>query len=121
MNLDHPRIIDVQNYRYHFPTFSCSFPLTVVFVLTAGASLFNFGGSVFVATWNVAGRSPPSNLNLDDWLHAAPPADIYVLGYVLVAYISATFTEEKLKSRILMYSDELLASQISRNRSIECR
>jgi len=36
--------------------------------------------SVFVATWNVAGRSPPSNLSIDDWLHASPPADIYVLG-----------------------------------------
>uniref|UniRef100_A0A6N2N8K6 Endonuclease/exonuclease/phosphatase domain-containing protein n=1 Tax=Salix viminalis TaxID=40686 RepID=A0A6N2N8K6_SALVM len=50
MNLDHPRIIDVQNH------------------------------SIFVASWNVAGRSPSSNLSLDDWLHASPPADIYVLG-----------------------------------------
>lgn len=39
-----------------------------------------FTSSVFVATWNVAGRSPPSNLSIDDWLHASPPADIYVLG-----------------------------------------
>lgn len=39
--------------------------------------------SVFVATWNVGGKSPSSNLNLDDWLHSAPPADIYVLGYDL--------------------------------------
>lgn len=37
--------------------------------------------SVFVATWNVGGKSPSSNLSLDDWLHSAPPADIYVLGY----------------------------------------
>ena len=42
------------------------------------------GFSVFVATWNVGGRSPPSNMNLDDWLHASPAADIYVLGYVFV-------------------------------------
>ncbi|CAO2838449.1 unnamed protein product [Amaranthus hypochondriacus] len=49
--LEHPRIIDVQNH------------------------------SVFVATWNVGGRSPPSNMNLDDWLHASPAADIYVLGF----------------------------------------
>ncbi|KAL9237640.1 hypothetical protein vseg_012165 [Gypsophila vaccaria] len=49
--LEHPRIIDVQNH------------------------------SVFVATWNVAGKSPPSNMNLDDWLHASPAADIYVLGF----------------------------------------
>lgn len=41
-----------------------------------------------MATWNVAGRSPPSNLNLDDWLLASPPADIYVLGYDLVVFSS---------------------------------
>lgn len=50
---------------------------------------FQFWGSVFVATWNVAGRSPPSNLSLDDWLHASPPADIYVLGYDLVLFMFA--------------------------------
>ncbi|XP_074292327.1 type IV inositol polyphosphate 5-phosphatase 7-like [Silene latifolia] len=49
--LEHPRIIDVQNH------------------------------SVFVGTWNVAGKSPPSNMSLDDWLHASPAADIYVLGF----------------------------------------
>ncbi|RRT59859.1 hypothetical protein B296_00025894 [Ensete ventricosum] len=37
---------------------------------------------IFAATWNVGGKSPPSNLNLDDWLHTSPAADIYVLGYV---------------------------------------
>ncbi|XLR45053.1 hypothetical protein S83_029713 [Arachis hypogaea] len=59
MNLDHPRIIDVQNH------------------------------SIFVATWNVAGRSPPSNLNLDDWLHSSPPADIYVLGFQEIVPLNA--------------------------------
>ncbi|KAM7255976.1 hypothetical protein ACFE04_011717 [Oxalis oulophora] len=59
MNYDQPRIIDVQNH------------------------------SIFVATWNVAGRSPPSNLNLDDLLHASPPADIYVLGFQEVVPLNA--------------------------------
>ncbi|RYQ95446.1 hypothetical protein Ahy_B08g090738 [Arachis hypogaea] len=36
---------------------------------------------IFVAIWNVAGKSPPSYLNLEDWLHTSPPADIYVLGF----------------------------------------
>ncbi|XLT29410.1 hypothetical protein HN873_060702, partial [Arachis hypogaea] len=36
---------------------------------------------IFVATWNVARKSPPSYLNLEDWLHTSPPADIYVLGF----------------------------------------
>ncbi|KAJ6324073.1 hypothetical protein OIU76_011388 [Salix suchowensis] len=59
MNLDHPRIIDVQNH------------------------------SIFVASWNVAGRSPSSNLSLDDWLHASPPADIYVLGFQEIVPLNA--------------------------------
>lgn len=35
-----------------------------------------------MATWNVGGKSPPSYLNLNDWLHTSPPADVYVLGSV---------------------------------------
>ncbi|XP_009781035.1 type I inositol polyphosphate 5-phosphatase 4 isoform X1 [Nicotiana sylvestris] len=44
---------------------------------------------IFVATWNVAGKSPPSNLNLDDWLHTSPPADIYVLGFQEIVPLNA--------------------------------
>jgi hypothetical protein len=36
---------------------------------------------VFAGTWNVGGRSPSSHLNLEDWLHTSPAADIYVIGY----------------------------------------
>jgi len=42
--------------------------------------IFPFECRIFVATWNVAGKSPPSYLSLEDWLHISPPADIYVLG-----------------------------------------
>jgi len=42
---------------------------------------FPFGKyRIFVATWNVAGKSPPSYLSLEEWLHISQPADIYVLG-----------------------------------------
>uniref|UniRef100_A0A3Q7I858 Inositol polyphosphate-related phosphatase domain-containing protein n=1 Tax=Solanum lycopersicum TaxID=4081 RepID=A0A3Q7I858_SOLLC len=58
-DLDHPQIINVHNY------------------------------SVFVATWNVGGKSPSSNLSLDDWLHSAPPADIYVLGFQEIVPLNA--------------------------------
>ncbi|KAM7462827.1 hypothetical protein LguiA_030948 [Lonicera macranthoides] len=58
-NLDHPQIINVQNY------------------------------SIFAATWNVGGKSPSSNLNLDDWLHASSPADIYVLGFQEIVPLNA--------------------------------
>ncbi|KAG1347742.1 putative Type IV inositol polyphosphate 5-phosphatase 7 [Cocos nucifera] len=44
---------------------------------------------MFVATWNVGGKSPPSNLNLEDWLHACPPADIYVLGFQEIVPLNA--------------------------------
>ncbi|XP_022857269.1 type IV inositol polyphosphate 5-phosphatase 7-like isoform X3 [Olea europaea var. sylvestris] len=58
--LDHPQIINVQNY------------------------------SLFVSTWNVGGKSPPSNMNLDDWLHSSPPADIYVLGFQEIVPLNAS-------------------------------
>ncbi|KAK0591626.1 hypothetical protein LWI29_005046 [Acer saccharum] len=36
---------------------------------------------VFVATWNVAGKSPHSGHNLDDFLQVNNQADIYILGF----------------------------------------
>ncbi|GFZ19714.1 DNAse I-like superfamily protein [Actinidia rufa] len=44
---------------------------------------------IFVATWNVAGKSPPSYLNFEDWLHTSPPADIYVLGFQEIVPLNA--------------------------------
>ncbi|KAJ9547793.1 hypothetical protein OSB04_020336 [Centaurea solstitialis] len=44
---------------------------------------------VFVATWNVAGKSPTSSLNLEDWVHTSPPADIYVLGFQEIVPLNA--------------------------------
>ncbi|GAA0141590.1 phosphatase [Lithospermum erythrorhizon] len=44
---------------------------------------------VFVATWNVAGKSPPNNLRLEEWLHTSPPADIYVLGFQEIVPLNA--------------------------------
>ncbi|KAF8388091.1 hypothetical protein HHK36_026757 [Tetracentron sinense] len=45
--------------------------------------------TIFVATWNVGGKSPPSYLNLEEWLHASPPADIYVLGFQEIVPLNA--------------------------------
>ncbi|GAB2298231.1 Type I inositol polyphosphate 5-phosphatase 4 [Dionaea muscipula] len=44
---------------------------------------------MFVATWNVAGKSPPGHLNLEDWLHTSPPADIYVIGFQEIVPLNA--------------------------------
>lgn len=35
---------------------------------------------VFVGTWNVGGRLPPDDLDIEDWLEMEEPADMYVLG-----------------------------------------
>ena len=35
---------------------------------------------ICVGTWNVRGKLPPDNLDIDDWLHIDEPADIYVIG-----------------------------------------
>ncbi|MCL7036810.1 hypothetical protein MKW94_029877, partial [Papaver nudicaule] len=35
---------------------------------------------VFVATWNVGGKTPHTGMNLDDFLQVEYQADIYVLG-----------------------------------------
>jgi hypothetical protein len=35
---------------------------------------------VFVATWNVGGKTPNDGLNLQDFLQVDESSDIYVLG-----------------------------------------
>ncbi|XP_022773448.1 type IV inositol polyphosphate 5-phosphatase 3-like isoform X2 [Durio zibethinus] len=35
---------------------------------------------VCVGTWNVGGKVPPDDLDIDDWIDINEPADIYVLG-----------------------------------------
>ncbi|CAA0832113.1 DNAse I-like superfamily protein [Striga hermonthica] len=59
IDLDASQITDVQNYK------------------------------IFAATWNVAGKSPPNYLNLEEWLHTSPPADIYVLGFQEIVPLNA--------------------------------
>ncbi|OAY72138.1 Type I inositol polyphosphate 5-phosphatase 8 [Ananas comosus] len=47
---------------------------------------------MFVGTWNVGGRAPHQdlNLNLSDWLLSTPsPADIYVLGFQEIVPLNA--------------------------------
>ncbi|XP_047946466.1 type IV inositol polyphosphate 5-phosphatase 6-like isoform X3 [Salvia hispanica] len=57
--LDHPQVLNIQNH------------------------------SVFVSTWNVGGKAPRSNMNLDDWLHSSPSADVYVLGFQEIVPLNA--------------------------------
>lgn len=34
------------------------------------------------ATWNVGGKVPPDDMDLDNWLDIDDPADVYVIGLV---------------------------------------
>jgi len=44
---------------------------------------------VMTGTWNVAGRAPSDDLDLDEWLCTQEPADLYVLGFQEVVPLSA--------------------------------
>ncbi|KAI3704765.1 hypothetical protein L1987_74994 [Smallanthus sonchifolius] len=46
---------------------------------------------IFVATWNVGGRSPVGSLavDLDEWLNVKESADIYVLGFQEIVPLKA--------------------------------
>ncbi|XP_021801074.1 type I inositol polyphosphate 5-phosphatase 10-like isoform X3 [Prunus avium] len=44
---------------------------------------------VFVATWNVGGKSPHNGLNLDDFLQVNNESDIYVLGFQEIVPLNA--------------------------------
>ncbi|XP_074566787.1 type IV inositol polyphosphate 5-phosphatase 7-like [Curcuma longa] len=44
---------------------------------------------IFVSTWNVGGKSPTKNLNLEEWIHTSPPAHIYVLGFQEIVPLNA--------------------------------
>jgi len=42
---------------------------------------------MFVATWNVGGKTPNNRLNLQDFLQVEESPDIYVLGYGHISYL----------------------------------
>lgn len=44
---------------------------------------------VSVGTWNVGGKLPPDDLDIDDWLGIHDPADIYVLGLQEIVPLNA--------------------------------
>ncbi|PON57108.1 Deoxyribonuclease I [Parasponia andersonii] len=44
---------------------------------------------VTIGTWNVAGRVPCDDLDIDDWLSTEEPADIYIIGFQEVVPLNA--------------------------------
>ncbi|XVF39014.1 hypothetical protein PTKIN_Ptkin01aG0001800 [Pterospermum kingtungense] len=44
---------------------------------------------ICVGTWNVGGKVPPDDLDIDDWIHINEPADIYVIGLQEIVPLNA--------------------------------
>ncbi|KAK3165275.1 hypothetical protein QOZ80_1AG0031170 [Eleusine coracana subsp. coracana] len=44
---------------------------------------------ICAGTWNVAGRLPPNDLDIHEWLDMEEPADIYVLGFQEIVPLNA--------------------------------
>ncbi|GJN15060.1 hypothetical protein PR202_gb01948 [Eleusine coracana subsp. coracana] len=44
---------------------------------------------VYVGTWNVGGRFPPSDLDIQEWLDTEEPADVYVFGFQEIVPLNA--------------------------------
>ncbi|CAI9095472.1 OLC1v1031430C4 [Oldenlandia corymbosa var. corymbosa] len=44
---------------------------------------------VTVGTWNVAGRLPSEDLEIDEWLSVQEPSDVYILGFQEVVPLNA--------------------------------
>ncbi|XP_030466417.2 type I inositol polyphosphate 5-phosphatase 2 [Syzygium oleosum] len=44
---------------------------------------------VTIGTWNVAGRPPNEDLEIDDWLCTKEPADMYIIGFQEVVPLNA--------------------------------
>ncbi|CAM0954302.1 unnamed protein product, partial [Alopecurus aequalis] len=44
---------------------------------------------IFVGTWNVGGRVPPHDLDIQEWLTMEEPADIYVFGFQEIVPLNA--------------------------------
>ena len=40
------------------------------------------GCRIFVATWNVGGKTPNNSINLEEFLQVEDTTDIYVIGFV---------------------------------------
>lgn len=55
--------------------------------MTSGVEIKDY--RIFVATWNVGGRTPNSSLNLEDFLQIEDSADIYVLGFQEIVPLNA--------------------------------
>lgn len=45
-----------------------------------------------IGTWNVAGRLPDENIDIDDWLCTEEPADMYIIGSAHIFSLSVSLS-----------------------------
>ncbi|KAJ8426302.1 hypothetical protein Cgig2_007533 [Carnegiea gigantea] len=70
---------------------------------------------VTIGTWNVAGRSPSEDLEIDDWLCMKEPADIYILGFQEVVPLNAGNVLGAEDSRPIPKWEALIRRTLNRN------
>jgi len=72
---------EIQSFRYVI-SFSVTHSICLhIYNSQTQLPCHSFLFRVFVGTWNVGGKSPSYDLNLQDFLLVEGSADIYVLGY----------------------------------------
>lgn len=80
--------MDTKSVRFFF-LFLCLRCLSATFLCCVLTLMYVFDvARICVGTWNVGGRVPPKDLDIDGWVDTIEPADIYVLGYVPFFFVS---------------------------------
>lgn len=73
---------------------------------------------VCVATWNVGGKVPPDDLDIDDWIDVDEPADIYVLGIQEIVPLNAGNIFGAEDSRPAQVWEEIIRETLNRVRPV---
>jgi hypothetical protein len=68
---------------------------------------------IAVGSWNVAGLLPPDDIDLHDWLDTTPPADIYVIGWVVQHFQPFRYLKNKYLVCLFRCIDLCLASSVN--------
>lgn len=71
---------------------------------------------ICVGTWNVGGKLPPDDLDIDDWLDINEPADIYVLGLQEIVPLNAGNIFGAEDSRPVMLWENIIREALNRIR-----
>ncbi|CAL5095989.1 unnamed protein product [Urochloa decumbens] len=76
---------------------------------------------VCVGTWNVGGRFPPSDLDIEEWLDMEEPADIYVIGFQEIVPLNAGNIFGAEDSRPVAVWEHIIRETLNKNGSDKSR